>query len=104
MANSTYLHSIQSPHHLLLPSKEAVACQAHGIIMICVVCIPHDAHAIARLARACTHLPACLTELLPQNLGAPHLIYLLHTAAQQTLQSSAKQARIARECKPWPLH
>ena len=38
------------------------------------------AHAIAQLACASTrtHLPACLMELLPQNLGAPHLIYLLH--------------------------
>ena len=36
------------------------------------------AHAIARLA--CIHLTACLMELLPQNLGALHLFYLLLTA------------------------
>lgn len=54
------------------------------------------AHAIAQLA--CMHLPACLMELLP--LGVPHLFYSLFTAALQALQSSAMQARIARECEP----
>ena len=60
----------------------------------------HTGYAYATAQLACTHLPACLMEPLLQNLGAPHLIYLLHTAAQQTLQSSAKKASIARECKP----